>query len=196
MSTKQHGGLREGAGRKSHPLGKTTILRVPERCVDEIQSFIKNRSLQSTQAQTVQSDVASIVPLMATTRLAIPVALEKIAAGFPSPAQDHIEKTIDMNEHLIRNPEATFVVKVASESMLNAGLAIDDELIVDRSLDAKHGDIVVALIDSDFTVKRLMIEGEHMWLKAENPLFKDIHIAKDQQLQIWGVVTRVIKRLR
>lgn len=195
MSTKQHGGQRTGAGRKSHPLGKTTTLRVPERCVDEIQSLIKNQSLAVTHS-TTPSDVASIVTLKATTQQAIPVALEKIAAGFPSPAQDHIEKTIDMNEHLIRNPDATFVVKVASESMLNAGLAIDDELIVDRSLDAKHGDIVVALIDNDFTVKRLMIETDRMWLKAENPLFKDIHPATDQQLLIWGVVTRVIKRLR
>ncbi|MDR8236269.1 translesion error-prone DNA polymerase V autoproteolytic subunit, partial [Acinetobacter baumannii] len=84
----------------------------------------------------------------------------------PSPAQDYVDRTLDMNEHLIKNEEATFIVRVASLSMLNAGIDIDDELIVDRSLDAKHNDIVVALIDNDFTVKHLMIDENERWLKA------------------------------
>ncbi len=100
-----------------------------------------------------------------------------------------------MNEHLIKNEEATFIVRVASLSMLNAGIDIDDELIVDRSLDAKHNDIVVALIDNDFTVKRLMIE-EKRWLKAENPDYADIHLNEGQELIIWGVVTYILKNTR
>lgn len=80
--------------------------------------------------------------------------------------------------------------------MLNAGIDIDDELIVDRSLDAKHGDIVVALIDNDFTVKRLMIDEKGQWLKAENPDYKDIHLLDGQELIIWGVVTCIIKMIR
>ncbi|EXF22197.1 peptidase S24-like family protein [Acinetobacter baumannii 831240] len=100
-----------------------------------------------------------------------------------------------MNEHLIKNETSTFIVKVASLSMLNAGIDIDDELIVDRSLDAKHGDIVVALIDNDFTVKRLMIE-EKRWLKAENPDYPDIHLNEGQELIIWGVVTYILKNTR
>ncbi|BCT87728.1 peptidase S24-like family protein [Acinetobacter baumannii 348935] len=126
----------------------------------------------------------------------IPLAAEKIAAGFPSPAQDYVDKTLDMNEHLIRNEAATFVVKVASLSMRDAGIEIDDELIVDRSIDAKHEDIVIALIDNDFTVKRLMIENNYRWLKAENPDCSDIHLQDGQEMVIWGVVTFVIKSFR
>ncbi|PRO26821.1 LexA family protein, partial [Acinetobacter baumannii] len=96
----------------------------------------------------VLSEALSIKQVVPSTHLLIPYALEKINAGFPSPAQDYIDKALDMNEHLIKNATSTFIVKVASLSMLNAGIDIDDELIVDRSLDAKHGDIVIALIDN------------------------------------------------
>lgn len=144
----------------------------------------------------VLSDVISINLVLRSTQMLIPYALEKINAGFPSPAQDYIDKALDMNEHLIKNETATFIVKVASLSMLNAGIEIDDELIVDRSLDAKHGDIVVALIDNDFTVKRLMIDESGQWLKAENPEYKNIYLADGQELIIWGVVTHIIKMTR
>lgn len=144
----------------------------------------------------VLSDVISINFVLRSTQMLIPYALEKINAGFPSPAQDYIDKVLDMNEHLIKNETATFIVKVASLSMLNAGIEIDDELIVDRSLDAKHGDIVVALIDNDFTVKRLMIDESGQWLKAENPEYKNIYLADGQELIIWGVVTHIIKMTR
>lgn len=144
----------------------------------------------------VLSDVISIKFVLRSTQMLIPYALEKINAGFPSPAQDYIDKALDMNEHLIKNETATFIVKVASLSMLNAGIDIDDELIVDRSLDAKHGDIVVALIDNDFTVKRLMIDESGQWLKAENPEYKNIYLADGQELIIWGVVTHIIKMTR
>lgn len=144
----------------------------------------------------VLSDVISINLVLRSTQMLIPYALEKINAGFPSPAQDYIDKALDMNEHLIKNETATFIVKVASLSMLNAGIDIDDELIVDRSLDAKHGDIVVALIDNDFTVKRLMIDESGQWLKAENAEYKNIYLADGQELIIWGVVTHIIKMTR
>jgi len=144
----------------------------------------------------VLADVISIKLIIPSTQMLIPYALEKINAGFPSPAQDYIDKALDMNEHLIKNETATFIVKVASLSMLNAGIDIDDELIVDRSLDAKHGDIVVALIDNDFTVKRLMIDEKGQWLKAENPDYKNIYLQEGQELIIWGVVTCIIKMIR
>ncbi|EHU2363395.1 translesion error-prone DNA polymerase V autoproteolytic subunit [Acinetobacter baumannii] len=143
----------------------------------------------------VLSEALSFKQVVPSTHMLIPYALEKISAGFPSPAQDYIDKVLDMNEHLIKNETSTFIVKVASLSMLNAGIDIDDELIVDRSLDAKHGDIVVALIDNDFTVKRLMIE-EKRWLKAENPDYPDIHLNEGQELIIWGVVTYILKNTR
>ena len=97
---------------------------------------------------------------------------------------------------MIKNELTTFAVKVASLSMLNAGINIDDLLIVDRSLTAKTEDIVIALVDNDFTVKRLMVEGNYHWLKAENPDFSDIHLRDNQELIIWGVVTCIIKDLR
>ncbi|HFG4565658.1 translesion error-prone DNA polymerase V autoproteolytic subunit [Acinetobacter baumannii] len=144
----------------------------------------------------VLSEVMSIKLVVPSTHMLVPYALEKISAGFPSPAQDYVDKALDMNEHLIKNATSTFIVKVASLSMLNAGIDIDDELIVDRSLDAKHGDIVIALIDNEFTVKRLMIDKKGQWLKAENPDYKNIYLADGQQLIIWGVVTHIIKMTR
>ena len=142
------------------------------------------------------SDVYSISLIEPSIDMSIAVAIEKVSAGFPSPAQDYIDKKIDMNEHLISNECATFIVKVGSLSMKNAGIDIDDELIVDRSLNAKHDDIVVALIDNDFTVKRLKIEQHRTWLKAENPDYDDIHLKDGQQLIIWGVVTFILKKAR
>ncbi|MDO7481523.1 translesion error-prone DNA polymerase V autoproteolytic subunit [Acinetobacter baumannii] len=144
----------------------------------------------------VLSDVMSIKLVVPSTHMLVPYALEKISAGFPSPAQDYVDKALDMNEHLIKNATSTFIVKVASLSMLNAGIDIDDELIVDRSLDAKHGDIVIALIDNEFTVKRLMIDEKGQWLKAENPEYKNIYLMDGQELIIWGVVTCIIKMTR
>lgn len=142
------------------------------------------------------NDVLSVTVVTPSTFLSIPYAIEKISAGFPSPAQDYIDKRLDMNEHLIKNECATFIVKVGSLSMLNAGIDIDDELIVDRSLDAKHQDIVVALIENDFTVKRLMIDESGRWLKAENPDYKNIYFNEGQELVIWGVVTFILKNAR
>lgn len=144
----------------------------------------------------VLREIGPIILVTPSTHISIPLAIEKIAAGFPSPAQDYIDRSLDMNEHLIKNEEATFIVRVASLSMLNAGIDVDDELIVDRSLDAKHNDIVIALIDNDFTVKRLMIDETGKWLKAENPEYKNIYLSDGQELIIWGVVTYILKNTR
>jgi len=135
------------------------------------------------------------------TQLKIPYPLETVAAGFPSPAQDYIENKIDLNEYLIRNPIATFILRVHSLSMKNAGIEIGDEILIDRSLDAEHGDIVLALINNEFTVKRFMHERllsgkNEKWLKAENPDFPDIHPQDEEQIMIWGVVTCILKRLK
>ena len=187
MTERNHGGARTGAGRKkSEP---TTVLRVPESKVIHIKNF-----LNQTKSHDIEiSDIRQIDPI---THLEIPLATERVQAGFPSPAQDYVDKTLDLNEHLIKNANATFIVRVNSLSMLGIGIDINDELIVDRSLEAKHRDIVIALVDNDFTVKRLMIEGDIRWLKAENPEFKDIYLSDGQELTIWGVVTRVIKSFR
>lgn len=187
----QRGGNREGAGRKPLYDEPTKVVRVPESRVIEIKNYL------SSSTKPKFNDVVSIKLVDPSTTMHISLASEKVAAGFPSPAQDYIDKTLDMNEHLIKNEAATFVVKVASLSMRDAGIEVDDELIVDRSIVAKHEDIVIALIDNEFTVKRLMIEDDdNRWLKAENPEYSDIHLKDGQEMVIWGVVTFVIKPFR
>lgn len=185
-----HGGSRKGSGRKGFYNEPTKTVRVPESRVVEIRNYLAD----SQEAKF--HEVASITLVDPSTSMRIPMALEKVAAGFPSPAQDYVDKTLDMNEHLIKNEAATFIVKAASLSMRDAGIEVDDELVVDRSLEAKHEDIVIALIDNEFTVKRLMIEGNYRWLKAENPDYSDIRPQEEQELIIWGVVTYVIKPFR
>lgn len=161
--------------------------------MSNLQPFLE---IKTNLRPDIINDVLSVTIVTPSTFLSIPYAIEKISAGFPSPAQDYIDKRLDMNEHLIKNECATFIVKVGSLSMLNAGIDIDDELIVDRSLDAKHQDIVVALIENDFTVKRLMIDESGRWLKAENPEYKNIYFNEGQELVIWGVVTFILKNAR
>lgn len=161
--------------------------------MSNLQPFLE---IKTNLRPDIINDVLSVTVVTPSTFLSIPYAIEKISAGFPSPAQDYIDKRLDMNEHLIKNECATFIVKVGSLSMLNAGIDIDDELIVDRSLDAKHQDIVVALIENDFTVKRLMIDDSGRWLKAENPDYKNIYFNEGQELIIWGVVTFILKNAR
>lgn len=141
-------------------------------------------------------EVDAIRQVAPSSQIAIPFAEEKVSAGFPSPAQDYSDKKLDLNQHLISNVHATFLIRVASLSMRDAGIDIDDELIVDRSLEARHNDIVIALIDNEFTLKRLVIAGDRCWLKAENPDFEDIHVSEYQYSMIWGVITSVIKRFR
>ena len=118
-----HGGFREGAGRKANYDEPTKVIRVPESRVIEIKNYL----VKSKEARF--NDIASITLVDPSISMHIPLASEKVAAGFPSPAQDYVDKTLDMNEHLIKNEAATFVVKVASLSMRDAGIEIDDELI-------------------------------------------------------------------
>ena len=135
-----------------------------------------------------------------TAEYQIPVALERVAANFPSPADDHIESCIDLNQHLIHNKNATFIVRANSLSMQGVGIEVNDQLIVDRSLEAVSGDIVIAIIHNELTVKTLIveqgIEGSKVWLRAENPDFASIYLNDGLELMIWGVVTWNLKPLR
>jgi len=196
----EHGGARENAGRKAQFNEPTKVIRVPESQVN----FIKNWLLNNVKTDN-RTDFSSKLKVQQVHPnndkiYHIPLATERVAAGFPSPAQDDIEQALDLNEYLIRNENATFIVKANSLSMLDAGIDIDDPLIVDRSLPAKSGDIVIALIDNDFTVKRLMIDNNYhppkIWLKAENSDYQNIYIEEGQELVIWGVVTYNLKRMR
>lgn len=129
----------------------------------------------------------------AKSKLPLPFFLESVQAGFPSPSEDHIEKTLDLNEFLVRHPQATFFVRVSGNSMAGAGISDKDILVVDRSIEPTHGKIVIAVLDGDLTVKRLHRKDGVILLLPESPKFKAIKIKKESDLQIWGVVTNIIK---
>ena len=124
----------------------------------------------------------------------IPLLQSRIAAGFPSPADDYLDVALDLNEHLIAHPAATFYVRVAGSSMEGAGIFDDDLLIVDRSLEAQPGNIVVAVIDGDFTVKRLVKRRGKVLLVAEHPDYPPIQIHEESEATFWGVVTYCLHR--
>jgi DNA polymerase V len=181
-----HGGFRAGAGRKKSE--ETKVIRVPESKILDIKEYL--RSLKK------ESEITDIRQFDPVTKIEIPLVTERVQAGFPSPAQDYVDKKLDLNEFLINNANATFIVRANSLSMLNAGIDINDALIVDRSIEAQHRDIVIACVDNEFTVKRLIIDAKGCWLKAENEGYPDIHPQEGQQFEIWGVVTNVIKKFR
>jgi len=117
-----------------------------------------------------------------------------LPAGFPSPADDHMENSLDLNEYLVKHPAATFFIRVEGDSMVGAGIHSGDMLIVDRSLSALNGKIIVALVDGEFTVKKMIIKGKKLFLASANPRYPTICIADSSLFQVWGVVTYVIHR--
>ncbi len=140
-------------------------------------------------------NIAKIYPVSTESNVELPFYTEKLSAGFPSPANDYMERSIDLNEYLIKNPSATFFVEITGDSMIGAGIHSGDIIIVDRSLEARHDRIVVAVINGDFTVKRLDWKNGKIKLVAENPLYKPIEIKEGTDFEIWGVATTVIHRL-
>ena len=123
-----------------------------------------------------------------TKRFRIPLLNDSVSAGFPSPADDYTEENIDLNEHLISNPFSTFFLRVKGESMINAGIKDKDLIIVDKSLIARPGNIIIAMIDGEFTIKRLSIKNDELYLKAENHNYPDFSFKNHIDVQIWGVV--------
>ena len=118
-----------------------------------------------------------------------------ISAGFPSPADDFKEQRLSLDDELIRNKEATFFARVSGQSMINAGLDDNDLLVIDRSLEPQHNKIAVCFIDGEFTVKRLRVETDGVWLQPENPNYKPIKVTETNEFIIWGIVTNVIKKV-
>ena len=139
-----------------------------------------------TTIQSVHSTAPSEIALP------LPLYASKVQAGFPSPAEDYVEGALDLNKHLIKHKEATFFVRAAGDSMINAGIFPDDLLIVDRSLEAKSGSIVIAVLNGELTVKRLIIKPDGPILCPENPNYPCIPFTSFDDFSIWGVVTNVI----
>lgn len=127
------------------------------------------------------------------TNLALPLLSFGISAGFPSPALDFIDLTIDLNKHLIKHPTATFYGRVKGVSMKDAGIDDDDLLIIDKSIEPNDGKIAVCYIDGEFTLKRIKLDKTGCWLMPANESYKPIQITENNDLRIWGIVTHVIK---
>jgi DNA polymerase V len=123
-----------------------------------------------------------------------PLFLAQAPAGFPSPADDHLDRDLDLHELLIQHPAATYFVRLAGDSMQGAGLYDGDLLIVDRSLEPKHTDIVIAVLNGELTVKRLFTQGPLVQLRPANPRYPIITVTPDQELFIWGVVTGSVRQ--
>ncbi|MBT9394403.1 translesion error-prone DNA polymerase V autoproteolytic subunit [Hymenobacter sp. NST-14] len=130
-----------------------------------------------------------------TTTHWIPVFSSLVPAGFPSPASEEMAELFDMNRLLFRHPDATYLVRVSGESMSGAEIHTGDLLAVDKHLEADHNMIVVAVIEGECTVKRLVREGNTWWLKPENPAYQPFEITEPESLRIWGVVTHVVHEL-
>ena len=165
------GGKRKGAGRpqKSGKYGEITkAIRIPISAVEEVEKMCENNFFR--------------IPLYQTT----------VSAGFPSPAENDIEQTLNLNELLLPHPVSSFFLRVSGHSMIKAGIHNNDILIVDRSLPAVHGKIVIAVVDGELTVKRLYKQNNKIRLLAENDAYPHIEISQETELHIWGVVTSVI----
>lgn len=129
------------------------------------------------------------------SEILIPFINEGVSAGFPSPAADFMETNIDLNKELSENPLATFYIKVKGNSMIDAGINDKDVLVVDRSLEPRNNAIAICFIDGEFTVKRIQVEENCLYLMPENPSYSPIKVTEENQLIIWGLVTYVIKKI-
>ena len=155
-------------------------------------SFIRKTERLSSLANVVvlgQADANA-------ERLRLPLFLSRISAGFPSPADDYVEGRLSLDGHFIPRPEATFFLRVQGDSMVGAGIHDGDLLIVDKSLEPRHGSIVIAEVHGELTVKRLYRKNGEIALLAENPAYRPIPISEESRLVVWGVVTNVVHSLR
>lgn len=130
------------------------------------------------------------------TQLVLPIADGGIKAGFPSPAQDFMYLSIDLNKELVKHPSSTFYGRVSGDSMIDAGIYDGDILIIDKSLEPKDGDMAVCFIDGEFTIKYIKIEEKVIWLVPANANYKPIKVTEDNDFLIWGIVTYSIKKQR
>ena len=193
--TKKHGGARVGAGRKPKFGEKTALMRVPESAQPVVIDFL-NELAQKRQVEPKWPSHLTPVKLAANpTAFKVPLFNHTIRAGFPSPADDYVADTLDLNEHLMPRKEATFLVTVSGDSMIGVGIHHGDILVVDRSITPANGKVVIAVLDGQFTVKTLEKKRGNIRLMPANPDFEPIEMKDEQELQIWGVVTNVIHSL-
>ena len=186
------GGSRPGAGRKpgSNDYGESTrAIRVPISLYPDIQSLLERIK---AQRKPPGKPAGTWVPDTTGVKLSLPLFASRVPAGFPSPADDYIDQRLDLNDHLIDHPAATFFVRVTGDSMTGASIHDGDLLVVDRALEPVDGRIVIAAINGELTVKRLSLQDGTAWLLPENPAYTPLPITEGLDCVVWGVVTRVI----
>jgi DNA polymerase V len=180
----QRGGRRAGAGRRPGP--PTKVVRLPVPLADLARGLA---------GASQGGDVAAVFTVEGKSALRVPMMAWAAACGFPSPAEDYVDRPLDFNELLIEHPAATFAIRIEGESMTGAGIFPGDIAVVDRAREPVNGNVVLALVDGAFTVKRYRIRDGAVWLQAENPAFPDMPIGDGQALEVWGVITRSIRML-
>lgn len=165
------------------------LLLFPTLCSYQAVKQVRSHSTVNTvQLEQVLSE--QIYKLLADPPpCLLPLYMVPVVAGFPSPAEDYLEGKLDLNQYLVRHPSATYYVRVSGDSMQGAGIYSGDLLVVDRSLSPQDGNIVIAVVNGELTVKRLRREDEHLLLVAENSCCPPLEISEHTDLQIWGVVT-------
>jgi DNA polymerase V len=198
LETKR-GGIRDGAGRRIGS-GKfrepTSVVRIPTSQEPVIKDF-----LAAYQKKRLNTDLDAVsefeLPSLHHVPINLPLYSSKVSAGFPSPAEEHVEKRLDPNDFLIDQEDATFFVTIQGYSMMDVGLLPGDKAVVDRSKTPNIGDIVLAVINGEFTIKTLAKDksGAPRLLPA-NKDFKPIEITEEMQFEIWGVVTGSFRRFR
>lgn len=170
--------------RVGRPNGEPSkVVRLPVRLLPAVQAL-------------AELPAGALLPSPLPSSLKLPLFGHKVRAGFPSPADDYVEAWLDLNEHLIEHKEATFFVQATGDSMIGAGIQEGALLVVDRALEARHNDIVIAVVDGELTVKRLEKRRGKIRLIAENPAYAPIEFKEGQELVVWGVVTSIIQKLK
>ena len=180
--------MAETAKRMGRPPGEPSkVVRLPL----PVAALAKRLAEKSLRA----GDINAFFDIEARRPATVPLMATSAACGFPSPADDYLDRPLDFNELLIENPAATFAVRIAGESMTGAGLFPGDIAVVDRARTAVDGSIVLALLAGEFTVKRYRKKGARTWLQAENSAFENIEINEDSGFEVWGVIAKSIRML-
>jgi len=195
------GGKRPGAGRKPGQgrYGEgTAVVRVPNSQIVSVSKFLEayEKRVAGTRKAAKKLAGQMMLPLAEPPAQRIPLYGHSISAGFPSPADDYIEDRLDLNQLLVSNQPATFFLRVKGDSMINAGIHDGDIIVVDRSVQPVDRSVVVAVVDGELTVKRLIMRSGTAELHAENPKYAPIRFQDGQELTIWGVVTSAVHQVK
>lgn len=194
QSKPRHGGVRAGAGRKSAYGEPTKLVRVPQSQLPVVADYLER--LKHTPTGSPEALVVKVRPIAFTrSAVSVPAFGRRVRAGNPTSGDDYQEDAVDLGRHLVRDPKSTFVIEVDGWSMRDDGIADGDELVVDRSIAPEAGRIVIAAIDGELTVKRLRRVPAGWLLQAANPDYQDVVVSDKNELHIWGVVTRVVRKL-